>query len=84
MKKTINFLHKLVIVVGTEVVQVVINLVTEINRQLSLSIKRVDESRINKLRHFKPTIHEGFWSTTTTWEERDEPLSIEEVEKLYK
>jgi hypothetical protein len=34
----------------------------------------------NKLKHFKPTLHEGTWSNTISWEERDRPLTDEEVE----
>ncbi len=35
----------------------------------------------NKLRHYKPTIHEGTWSKSISWEERDTPLTDEELKR---
>jgi len=37
----------------------------------------------NKLKHFKPTIHEGVFSNTISWEERDTPLTDEELKNRY-
>lgn len=36
-----------------------------------------------KLRNFKPTVTEGFFSNTITWEERETPLTDEELENKY-
>ena len=39
---------------------------------------------VNKVRMFKPTITDGFWGKTTTWEEREKPLTNEELKLMYK
>ena len=36
-----------------------------------------------KLKHFKPTIHEGVFLTTMSWQERDTPLTDEELKSRY-
>ena len=36
----------------------------------------------NKIKHFKPTIHEGVFLTTMSWELRDKPLSEQELNEL--
>jgi hypothetical protein len=36
-----------------------------------------------KLKHFKPTIHEGVFLTTMSWQERDTPLTDEELKNRY-
>jgi hypothetical protein len=37
----------------------------------------------NRIKHFKPTIHEGVFSNTISWEERDTPLTDEELKNRY-
>ena len=37
----------------------------------------------NKLKYFKPTIQEGVFSNTISWQERDIPLSDEELKSRY-
>ena len=37
----------------------------------------------NKLKHFKPTIHEGVFLTTMSWQERDTPLTDEQLRSRY-
>ena len=39
---------------------------------------------VDKVRMFKPTITDGFWGKTTTWEEREKPLTNEELKLMYK
>lgn len=34
-----------------------------------------------KLRYYKPTMHEGTWSNSISWEERDTPLTDEEMKR---
>lgn len=47
--------------------------------------RRISERKAikNKLKHFKPTIQEGFFSNTISWQERDIPLSDEELKSRY-
>jgi hypothetical protein len=37
----------------------------------------------NKLKHFKPTINEGVFLTTMSWQERDVPLTDEELKSRF-
>ena len=37
----------------------------------------------NKLKHFKPTINEGVFLTTMSWQERDIPLTDEELKSRF-
>lgn len=37
----------------------------------------------NKLKYFKPTIQEGVFSNTISWQERDIPLTDEELKSRY-
>ena len=41
------------------------------------------KSMKNKLKYFKPTIQEGVFSNTISWQERDIPLSDEELKSRY-
>jgi hypothetical protein len=41
------------------------------------------QKTVDKLRTFKPTITEGFFGKTTTWEERDKPLTNEQLVLMY-
>lgn len=50
----------------------------------SSSFEENDRDLIDKLKVFKPKIVEGFWGTNTTWEERETPLTDEEVKLIYK
>lgn len=35
-----------------------------------------------KIKHFKPTIHEGFFGKSVSWELRDTPLTDKQIDKL--
>lgn len=41
------------------------------------------ESVKRKLKHFKPTVHEGIFVNTISWEERDVPLTDEQLKNRY-
>jgi hypothetical protein len=36
----------------------------------------------NKLKYFKPTIHEGFFSNKISWEQRNKPLTDTELKNI--
>jgi hypothetical protein len=38
---------------------------------------------VDRLRAFKPTITEGFFSNTITWKERDKPLTNQQLVSIY-
>jgi hypothetical protein len=38
---------------------------------------------INKLKYFKPILKEVFFSNTIYWEERETPLTNDELETMY-
>lgn len=40
---------------------------------------RIRKETRNKVRHFKPTIHDGFWGKRVSWEMRDRPLTDQEL-----
>lgn len=80
--KTRTFKEKLRVIRFYALIRVLGGFLILVVRYIS---NRVSERQAmkNKLKHFKPTINEGVFFTTISWQERDIPLTDEELKSKF-